>query len=231
MKPVGISAIHEFHEKNNAILIEVNGWMMPKRYSVIKDELRIVKNFVGIHDISSKTKLIVHGDDVFKVFSDKFEIISELNRKVIFLRSCNYGFELMLARLTNKEYFIVADAEFKNEVTEIFKNDNPFVDVTSGLTGIRLIGPKAKGIISSVSAFDIRDKMFPDLSIAQISLMHQHAYLLRADIQGQLCYDIFITREIGLFVWNQIISLGNSEGIAPIGTKLMDDIIRDGVAL
>ena len=62
MNPIAISAIHEFHENNNAILAEVDGWMLPKRYAAIKDEYEIVENFVGIHDISSKVKLIQDGD-------------------------------------------------------------------------------------------------------------------------------------------------------------------------
>ena len=73
MKPIAISAIHQFHEKNNAILTQVNGWMMPKRYASVEDELGIIENFVGIHDISSKAKLIVHGDGFFGVLSEKFE--------------------------------------------------------------------------------------------------------------------------------------------------------------
>ena len=229
MKPIAISAIHQFHEKNNAILTQVNGWMMPKRYASVEDELGIIENFVGIHDISPKAKLIVHGDGFFGVLSEKFEVISELNHKAMFMRSFKYGFELILATLTNNQYLIITDPEFKNAVTEICDRSN-FVDISSGLTGIRLIGPKARDIIYGISSFDVRDKNFPDLSVAQISVMHQHAYLLRMDIQDKLCYDIFIAREIGLFVWNQIMIVGNSLGIAPIGTELMDGIVTDGVA-
>ena len=97
MNPIAISAIHQFHEKNNAVLSLINGWMMPKRYVGIRDELEIVENFVGIHDISSKVKIMLNGDDVFQILSENFEVISELDRKVMFRRSFNYGFEFILA--------------------------------------------------------------------------------------------------------------------------------------
>ena len=58
--------------------------------------------------------------------------------------------------------------------------------------------------------------------------MHQHAYLVRTDIEDKLCYQIFVGREIGLYVWNQIIILGNSMGVAPIGNQIMDQITVDG---
>ncbi|SVC16811.1 uncharacterized protein METZ01_LOCUS269665, partial [marine metagenome] len=81
---------------------------MPKRYVGIKDELEIVENFVGIHDISSKVKLILNGDDVFQVLSEKAEVISELNRKVMLMRSFEYGFVFILAELTKNQHFILA---------------------------------------------------------------------------------------------------------------------------
>ena len=229
MNPIAISAIHQFHEKNNAVLSLINGWMMPKRYVGIRDELEIVENFVGIHDISSKVKIMLNGDDVFQILSENFEVISELDRKVMFMRSFKYGFEFILAKLTKNQHLILTEQQFKNVVTQICQKDISYVDITSGLTGIRLIGPKSRGTINAISSFDIRDKMFPDLSVAQISVMHQHAYLFRTDVEGQLCYDIFVAREIGLYVWNQIITLGNPMGIAPIGTQVMDEITRDGV--
>ena len=229
MNPIAISAIHQFHEKNNAVLSLINGWMMPKRYVGIRDELEIVENFVGIHDISSKVKIMLNGDDVFQILSENFEVISELDRKVMFMRSFKYGFEFILAKLTKNQHLILTEQLFKNVVTQICQKDISYVDITSGLTGIRLIGPKSRDTINAISSFDIRDKMFPDLSVAQISVMHQHAYLFRTDVEGQLCYDIFVAREIGLYVWNQIITLGNPMGIAPIGTQVMDEIIRDGV--
>ena len=115
MNPIAISAIHQFHEKNNAILTSINGWMMPKRYVGIKDELEIVENFVGIHDISSKVKLILNGDDVFQILSEKAEVISELNRKVMLMRSFEYGFVFILAELTKNQHFILAEQQFKDK--------------------------------------------------------------------------------------------------------------------
>ena len=227
MNPIAISAIHEFHENNNAILTEVDGWMLPKRYAAIKDEYEIVENFVGIHDISSKVKLILHGDNVFEVLSEKFEVFKQ-NHKVIFMRSFEYGFEFILAKLTKNQWLLLADQYLKNMLIQSVEKAMPFVDITSGLTGIRLIGPKSRKVMHSITTFDIRDKMFPDLSVAQISLMHQHAYLVRADIEDKLCYQIFVGREIGLYVWNQIIILGNSMGVAPIGNQIMDQITLDG---
>ena len=227
MNPIAISAIHEFHENNNAILAEVDGWMLPKRYAAIKDEYEIVENFVGIHDISSKVKLILHGDNVFEVLSEKFEVFKQ-NHKVIFMRSFEYGFEFILAELTKNQWLLLGDQYLKNMLIQSVEKSISFVDITSGLTGIRLIGPKSRKVMNSITTFDIRDKMFPDLSVAQISLMHQHAYLVRADIEDKLCYQIFVGREIGLYVWNQIIILGNSMGVAPIGNQIMDQITLDG---
>ena len=208
-------------------MAEVDGWMLPKRYAAIKDEYEIVENFVGIHDISSKVKLILHGDNVFEVLSEKFEVFKQ-NHKVIFMRSFEYGFEFILAKLTKNQWLLLGDQYLKNMLIQSVEKAISFVDITSGLTGIRLIGPKSRKVMNSITTFDIRDKMFPDLSVAQISLMHQHAYLVRADIEDKLCYQIFVGREIGLYVWNQIIILGNSMGVAPIGNQIMDQITLDG---
>ena len=133
-----------------------------------------------------------------------------------------------MAKLTENQWLLLADQYLKNMLIQSVEKAMPFVDITSGLTGIRLIGPKSRKVMHSITTFDIRDKMFPDLAVAQISLMHQHAYLVRADIQDKLCYQIFVGREIGLYVWNQIINLGNSMGVAPVGNQIIDQITVDG---
>ena len=228
MKPIAISAVHQFHETNKAIFSEIDGWMVPNRYAEIKDELEIVERFVGINDVSSKVKLIIHDEDAVGVLSEYCEIVSGNNCKVMIMKSSDYGFEFILNKLTSNQWLILGDQHLKKILIQIEKKGIPFVNITSGLTGIRLVGPKAKDIISTISSFDIRDKMFPNMSVAQISVMHQHAYLLRLDIVGKVCYEIYVGREIGLYIWNQIIALGNSMGIAPIGNQIIKQIITDG---
>ena len=225
MNPIGISAIQEFHESYQASMFESNGWMIPQKYTSIADEITTVEKFVGIYDISSYVKFIFYGDNVLEILQLNFQLLNSLNDQVNILKSVDYGFSLLLGKLTKNEYFIFVDQSYKTLVMEIVKMSSKgvfhFVDMTSGLTGIRLLGPMACDVIASVSSFDLRNKKFSNMSVAQISLMKIHAYLFRIDIQSKLCYDIFVSRDIGLFVWNELMYAGKCFGIAPFGFEAM----------
>jgi len=228
MNPIGISAIQEFHEEHKAIYVENNGWMVPNKYPSINNSINVIEQSVGIHDISSYGKIILNGDNIVETLKLNFKFTSSLTEQVRFMQSIDYDFTLLLGELTKNEYFILVDRLHKMKLMEIIKNSSEksiySVDVTSGLTGIRLIGPMASEVIASVSSFDIRKKHFSNMSVAQISLMEIHAYLFRIDIQNQQCYDIFVSRDIGLFVWNELINSGKNFGITPFGVEVMNKL-------
>jgi len=228
MNPIGMSAIQEFHEEHQAIFVENNGWILPSKYPFINNAINVVEQFVGIHDISSYAKIILNGDNILEILQLNFKFTSPFTDQVRFMKSIDYDFTLLLAELTKNEYFILVDRLHKTNLMEIiktsYKDSVYFVDMSSGLTGIRLIGPMASEVITAVSAFDIRTKHFSNMSVAQISLMEIHAYLFRIDIQNKPCYDIFVSRDIGLFVWNELIHTGKYFGITPFGVEVMNKL-------
>ena len=228
MNPIGISAIQEFHEKHQATYVENNGLMLPSKYPFINDAIIAVEKSVGIHDISSYVKIIFNGDNILETLQLNFEFISTSTNQVRFMKSLDYDFTVILGELAKDEYFILVDRLHKTNFMEIIKTSSNrsvyFVDISSGLTGIRLIGPMASDVIAAVSPFDIRTKHFSNMSVAQISLMEIHAYLFRIDIQNKPCYDIFVSRDFGLFVWNELIHSGKHFGITPFGVELMNEI-------
>ena len=228
MNPIGISAIQEFHEEHKAIYVENNGWMVPSKYPSIINAINAIEQFVGIHDISSYGKIILNGDNILETLQLIFKFISSFTEQVRFMKSIDYDFTLLLGELTENEYFILVDRLHKTNLMEIIKTSSKksvySVDMTSGLTGIRLIGPMASEVIAAVSSFDIRTKHFSNMSVAQISLMEIHAYLFRIDIHNQPCYDIFVSRDVGLFVWNELIHTGKYFGITPFGVEVMNKL-------
>jgi len=228
MNPIGISAIQEFHEEHKAIYVENNGWMVPNKYSSINNSINEIEQFVGIHDISSYGKIILNGDNILETLKLNFKFTSSLTEQVRFMQLIDYDFTVLLGELTKNEYFILVDRLHKTNLMEIIKNSSKksvySVDMTSGLTGIRLIGSMASEVIAAVSSFDIRTKHFSNMSVAQISLMEIHAYLFRIDIHNQPCYDIFVSRDVGLFVWNELIHSGKNFGITPFGVEVMNKL-------
>ena len=55
--------LHDVHESQNARLVEFGGWHMPIQYGSILDEVRFVREGVGLFDLSHMGRVRVVGSD------------------------------------------------------------------------------------------------------------------------------------------------------------------------
>ena len=62
--PVGLSPMHDMHSRAGAEMAELDGWLLPSRYTTPSEEADRARRSAGMCDISSTGKLIVYADDM-----------------------------------------------------------------------------------------------------------------------------------------------------------------------
>ena len=55
--------LHEYYERSNVALIERNGWVLPKRFLALRDEMRLLENGSALVDFSDHGLLRLEGND------------------------------------------------------------------------------------------------------------------------------------------------------------------------
>jgi sarcosine oxidase subunit alpha len=96
------------------------------------------------------------------------------------------------------------------------------VDLTSGLAGVRMIGPKAGPLLAHVTELDTSPTAFPDMGCAQGKVAEVHGTLLRMDLGGVPSYDLYFSRDFGEYMWETLVEAGGLLGAAPVGIDAMD---------
>ena len=101
------------------------------------------------------------------------------------------------------------------------------VDVTSGLSGIKIIGPNAQSLLSTVTDFDLTEERFINMSCAQVNLLGIHNILLRVDIGNIRGYEIYFAREFGQYIWESLERYGKPTDVKPVGIDSLTRLKRE----
>ena len=70
--PIKRTAMHQKHLTLGASLVERDGWQQAARVDFVDDEAKLLRDTVGIYDISPKSKFSVKGDRLVQFISGIF---------------------------------------------------------------------------------------------------------------------------------------------------------------
>ena len=222
--PIRLSAMNFIHARCGGVLVERDGWHQPIRYDSLENELTNLRSSVGICDVSPTGKFLIQGNDIDS-----------------YLSKTSFGFDMAVAgqviqhkdskrpevdtfrfcRLTENEMLLLTNPQQTTHLSEYIEDSMDqcahIVDISSGLAGIKIIGPKAKLLLSSVTNFDLEEKHFGDMSCVQISLLGIHHFLIRMDVADVFSYELYFAREYGQYIWESLERSGKPFCVAPIG--------------
>ena len=217
------------HDKLGASFTEFGGWEMPVRYGSDIDEHHSVRNSCGLFDISHMAEIRVTGQA--EEFLD-YALISKLseieNGRAKYTMICDDqgGIidDLIVYRLDDDEFMIVANAGNQHQVVEALKNrlenfpDTRVVDESGLWSLIAMQGPKTKEILGSLVDVDLTVLKY--YSIATAVLDGKDVFLARTGYTGEDGFEIFVEGDPS-GVWQLLLS---QEGVSPCGLACRDTL-------
>ena len=226
-KPMALSALHHAHLALGGEMEEGYGWLRPARYTTMDEECEAVRGGVGVCDISPPGKLLLHGD------IDRY-IMEGLQQGgpeepgdaglMQFTEDSGIG-DILAARLAADEALLVTAPNQSPMVAETLGSMEDAcahsVDVTSTRTGICVTGPAAQNTLAAVTEIDTSPHSLTDMSCAQGSISQVHATLIRHDKGDLPCYQIYVDRAYGEYIWETLLEAGKRYDISPFGTEAL----------
>ncbi len=206
-------------------MVQLDGWERPARYASVDREFERVEAAVGLFDMSPVGKLNIQGDAIDEALG---RILTDSGAlEVGSVRTAPAGEGVVrVARLAHDEAMIVTEPNQASTVVETLDLGADecahVVDVTSGLAGIRIIGPSAHLLLEAVTELETSAEAMPDLSCAQGAALEIHGTLLRLDLVGLPAYEIYVGRELGEYAWDALLEAGEEYGVAPVGVEAME---------
>jgi glycine cleavage system T protein len=97
-------------------------------------------------------------------------------------------------------------------------------DVTEDLGCLSLWGPNARQVLQAVSASDVSNDAFPYMTAQRINLNGMNIWAQRVSYAGELGWELYISPEHAVKVWDAIMEAGAEFGIQPAGYKALESL-------
>ncbi len=227
--PVKRSAFYHEHLALGAALEERDGWLQPARYSSVEQELERLRLDAGFCDISPVGKISIQGEELDHCLGPVFSGAMDLDIGSLRQTAATSGSSssnVVLARLAVDDFLAVTPAEGKSALVESLAEDPDHcahvVDLTSALAGVRIAGPSAGPLLASLTELDLSDAALPDLRCAQSRVAEIQGTLLRRDVAGLPCYELYVSREFGQYFWEVLMEAAEWYKAAPVGFEAME---------
>jgi sarcosine oxidase subunit alpha len=229
LSPLKLTALHHKHLALGASMTDDGGWQRPERYGPAEEELKAVREGVGLCDISPMGKLDLKGKQIALVFESLFSLrdlpqIGQVKRMTLNNPNHTSRIEMSCCRLVSDHVLFLTEpgalAEVEQALIHLVQATDDcahLTNLTSALAAVQLVGRNSRELLQKLTAFDLSPRRFVDLTCAQGGVAKVHALVARADLGPQLAYEVYCGREFGDYLWDTLRDAGQEFGAVPFG--------------
>jgi len=237
LEPTRLTPLHHRHLELGAEMMDAGQWKRPRVYtsaagSAAEEEIRAVRERVGLIDVSTLGKIDLQGRNAVKLLERIYTNtwadlkVGRVRYGVIVDESGIILDDGTVARLGEDRFFITTTTSGIGSVEEWlawWMEGTPWcvhvTNVTSALAAVNLAGPKSRDVLAKVTDLDISPAALPYLRAVQGTVAGVPATILRIGFVGELGYEMHFAAEYGEYVWDSLMEAGQEFGIAPFGVE------------
>jgi len=224
------SSLHYIHLGLNASMIKESCWERPNWYIDPDKEMAQITETVGICDISPVGKLFIEGQKLDEFFN-KIGYKTGVKRGNMVPHSLSEG-KMVLCRMSSNQLLVVTSPEniypITNALTSRLTGCLHLTDLTSLYTGILVCGPQSRSLMQMLTNIDLRERVFPTMSCVQARVSDVHCIVIRNDRKSMIAYEIYVTRDLGQYLWTTIWDRGKALSLLPFGVEVLGRLISKG---
>jgi sarcosine oxidase subunit alpha len=233
MEPVQVSPIHAWHLEKGAKMLLAGLWVRPEHYGDPLEEVRAVRNGVGIIDVSTLGKFKLTGPGVptllDRLYVNKWGGLG-VGRARYGLMCNDEGIILddgVTARIAEREWYMTTTSTGSGAVFEWIQwwlqsgwgDGIQAVNLSEVYAAFNLAGPHSREVLSRVTDADLGNEGFPYMTIREANVAGVPCRLLRIGFTGELSYEIHCPAGYGRHVWEELLAAGGNFGIRPFGVE------------
>lgn len=210
------------------------GWGEPPYFDRLRKEHIATREHACLYDLSSFGKIDVKGPGALSLMQRVTD--NDMDKPVgsaIYTQflNPNGGVEsdLTVTRLGSDHFrvitgsgFIANDLAWLRMHTDPADGDVEIRDITSEWSCLALWGPRARDILSHVTTDDVSNKALPYLHAKWIDIQSCRVLAIRVSYVGELGWELYVTPERAVQVWDLLIEAGKKYHLEVGGYKVLD---------
>jgi aminomethyltransferase len=238
MKQTPLLAVHR---ALGAKTIEFGGWDMPVQYGPILDEVRCVREKVGLFDLSHMGRVRVTGPErvafLDRVVTNHVAKIprGSIRYALLCKEDGNPIDDLLVYRDEDEVLLVVNAANHDVDMAWLAEHARGFDvtidDLTAELAMIALQGPASRAVLERVCDLDLETLRYYRFARGTLCGMPD-TFVSRTGYTGELGYELYVPAAEAERVWRELTAAGEPEGLRPIGLGARDTLrLEAGLAL
>lgn len=226
------TSLYSIHKNLNAKLVPFAGYEMPIQYTGIIEEHKIVRNKVGVFDVSHMGEFFIEGEnseeflqlvtinDVSKLFDGKVQYTAFCNE------NGNIIDDVLLYRFTKTKFMLVVNASNIEKDFAWLSLKNSFgVTLTNESDKYSLLavqGPKAEEVLKTLASTNISEMEYYTFLEGRIG--NVEAIISRTGYTGEKGFELYCKSDDAVELWKIIFESGKNFGIGPVGLGARDTL-------
>ena len=230
------TSLHAEQAAQGAIFRRAGPWTRARYFSsdlTCREEIRNVRNNVGILDSSPLGKFRIFGPDALNALQRVY--ISDMRKtrpgRCKYSAMCNDMGQLVddgvVVKEDDNDYYFTTSSARAGATVEWFRFhtrhdgwDYNLVNLTDVLASLNIAGPNAREVLQRVTGDDVSNEAFPYMACRRITVGDGvGARCLRLGFVGELSYELHVPSSYSRYLWDLLMEAGNDLGIQPFGLE------------
>jgi dimethylglycine dehydrogenase len=250
-RPVKPSPLHETLKAKGAVHEEVYGFERPRWFAkagvaqedhysfrrtkvddLVTEEVRAVRERVGIMDVTAFTKVLVDGPDAYALL-DRLtanrmpQKVGSITLTHMLNRRGRIELETTIVRMADDTFYLVCAAFFEQRLLDHLAAHAADADVnvtalSDSWGALALNGPRARDVLAACTDAPLDNASFRWLSAQQITVAGHSLWAFRMSYAGELGWELHMPFAAMTDVYTALTAAGAPHGIADYGSFAMN---------
>ena len=227
------TALTHIHENLGAKMVPFAGYNMPVQYEGVNAEHEIVRNGVGVFDVSHMGEFFLKGENALaliqKVTSNDASKLVNGKAQYSCLPNNDGGIvdDLIVYKIKDNHYLLVVNASnIEKDWNWISSHNDLGVEMTNASDQYSLLaiqGPKAAQAMQSLTNIDLSNMGYYTFQMGDFA-GKQNVIVSATGYTGSGGFEIYFKNEDAEHIWNKVFEAGASFNIKPIGLAARDTL-------
>jgi len=226
-------ALSEIHQQLGAKMVPFAGYLMPVSYEGINAEHELVRNGVGVFDVSHMGEFILKGEKALELIqrlasNDASKLIDgKVQYSYIPNESGGIIDDLLVYRIDEKTYMLVVNAGNIDKDWNWFQghntNDVEMHNISDKTSLLAVQGPMAAEALQSLTDMDLKNMEYYTFSKGKFAGV-DNVLVSATGYTGAGGFEIYFDNTHATEIWNKIFEAGKKFNIKPIGLGARDTL-------
>lgn len=228
------TALYQKHVDLGAKMVPFAGFDMPVQYSGVTEEHFVVREKVGIFDVSHMGQFFIEGDkakDLLQyVTSNNVETLEDGKAQYSCLPNGKGGIvdDLIVYKMNDKKYFVVVNASnIDKDWAHISKYNDKFgaklTNASDEMSLIAIQGPKAVETLQKLTDTNLSDIPYYHFAVGTVDGVPE-VIISNTGYTGSGGFEIYFKNEVAEQLWDALNKAGEEFGLLPCGLAARDTL-------